>query len=175
MQNKKYKIQNRYSLFATRYSRGFTLIELLVTIGIIVLILAVGTPAFRGFGLRNELDFAAQNIKGAVIDAQNYTLAPRSEKPSNIDIYTVNIGVADSKKFSVNEGSLVLKDFNLPQNVTFVSSSIIIPFSISGKGKIIYSEDTIPDVVIEHNKLSSGQNRRTIKIIKETGQVEIVK
>lgn len=155
--------------------RGFTLIELLVTIGIIVLLLAVGIPAFRGFGSRNELDFAAQNIKSAVVDAQNYSLAPRLEKPTNIDIYSVSFAVTGPKRFSVDEGNLTLKEFNLSSNINFISPALTIPFSISGKGKIVYSGNLIPDIVIEHGKLSSGQNRRTIKIIKETGQVEIIK
>ncbi|MCX6806955.1 MAG: hypothetical protein NT135_02445 [Candidatus Berkelbacteria bacterium] len=56
---------------------SFTLIELLVTVFIIVLLTAASVPMMRQFQRRAELKSTALEIKSEILEAKNYSLAPR--------------------------------------------------------------------------------------------------
>ena len=69
--------------------RGFTLIEVVVAMSIVVLMLGVGIPAFRGYGNRSSLEQAASEVQAAIYEAKNYALSPQIEKPTEIDRYGI--------------------------------------------------------------------------------------
>lgn len=66
--------------------KGMTLIELLVSIGIVVLLLVIGVPAYRHYSYVNDLNQAAQDVKNAILETQSYALAPEENKPQEVDI-----------------------------------------------------------------------------------------
>jgi len=59
-------------------SASFTLIELLVTVFIIALLSTASIPAIRQFQRRADLKMTANEIRSAVLEAKNYSLAPRT-------------------------------------------------------------------------------------------------
>ncbi len=69
--------------------RGFTLIELIISTAIIMMILTTMLPAFVRFQRDQDLLTAAQKVRDAIYQAQNYALAPRVEKIGNGDYYRI--------------------------------------------------------------------------------------
>ena len=61
-----------------RKKNGFTLIEMIVVISILAIMVAVSIPAYRSYGRRNELRNAAQQVRQALVEAQNMALAPKA-------------------------------------------------------------------------------------------------
>ena len=101
--------------------RGFTLIELIISTGVIVLMLAVTLPAFSNFQKEQDVVTAAQLIRDAVYEGQNYALAPRgveagSEKNPGADYYRVLFYEDQSARIDIQEQTNAeLTDFNKMQ------------------------------------------------------------
>lgn len=76
-----------------RQRSAFTLIELIISTAVILMMLAVSLPSFVDFQRRQNVITAAHLIRDAVLDAQNYALAPRGAeagqegKPAGADLY----------------------------------------------------------------------------------------
>lgn len=68
------------------FTKGLTLIELLISMGIIVLLLAAGIPAYSNFKNSNDLDQAAEDVKSAILETQNLAMAPDESKSSTVKI-----------------------------------------------------------------------------------------
>ncbi len=66
--------------------RGFTLIELIVTTGLILMILAVTLPSFLSFQHRQILISGGQALRQAIVQTQNYALAPRAPTANSTGI-----------------------------------------------------------------------------------------
>ena len=67
---------------------GFTLIELLVTLFIITVLTGASVPLLRQYQRTNELKLTAYDIRSAILEAKNYTLAPRASG-TQIDSYAI--------------------------------------------------------------------------------------
>lgn len=74
---------------------GFTLIEVVVSTAIIAVMLAIGLPAYAQFQKHQNLTLAAEGVRDAILEAYNYSLAPRAAdsdspgKPAGADYYRV--------------------------------------------------------------------------------------
>ncbi len=81
-----------------RYSfiKGLTLIELLISMGIIVLLLAAGIPAYSSFKASNDLEQAAEDVKSAILETQNLAMAPDEGKSQTIKALS-QVGYGESK------------------------------------------------------------------------------
>lgn len=65
-------------------SRAFTLAELLIIIAVFAILLAMGIPSLHFFQRKASLDDTAREIKGALLLAQNKTLASELEQQYGI-------------------------------------------------------------------------------------------
>lgn len=191
----------RYTINVTRYTlhvtqRGFSLVEMLVTIGMIAVLMIVSIPAFGKYGERQKLNEAAEEVASAIRETQNLSLAPNEYKPPAQDSYafhclnnTPGYVILCYKYDPISNQNILTncssqntsseyKPFILPgEEITFQSGCQIaggtdnpdIFFQIPS-GKI--ANPTNIEIVLINNKLS-GNNTRTVKINRETGQVEI--
>jgi prepilin-type N-terminal cleavage/methylation domain-containing protein len=88
---------------------GFTLIEVIVSVGIIVMMLAISLPAFLEFQKRQNLSLAAESIRDAMLEAYNYSLAPRAAdgtslgKQAGTDLYRISFSLATPQQYFVEE------------------------------------------------------------------------
>src|SRR5438046_9434092 len=62
------------AIWRRRLTSGFTLIELLVVIGVIILLIALLTPAFTSLKRAGDVTSAAYTIKGVLEQARVYLL-----------------------------------------------------------------------------------------------------
>ena len=118
--------------------KSFTLIELLLTLLIVVMLTAASLPVIRKFQRSADVKVVANEIKSAVLQAQNYSLAPRVGT-AGINSYSVVFNVADNQyciienydptstpKTCLNDA--VSGTFRtLPQNAQFVADASSTP------------------------------------------------
>lgn len=141
--------------------RGFTLIEVIVSLGIIVMMLSVGLPAFTTFQRQQNVTMAAEGIRDAILETYNYALAPRAAdedsagKPAGADYYRIvfrddstpqSIVIMEQSLASVGSGPVeprsatwgtTLRTIPLPSGVHFCGFS---PTNLAGgTGGIVYS------------------------------------
>lgn len=139
---------------------GFTLIEVIASVGIIVMMLAISLPAFLEFQKRQNLNLAAESIRDAILEAYNYSLAPRAAdgtgigKQAGTDFYRISFDVASPQRYFVEEQThsgngappttpstaqwdMKLRTAQLPVGVTYCSFS---PLTLSATDAgIVYS------------------------------------
>ncbi len=126
--------------------KAVSLIEILVVLGIMVLFLAIAIPAYGVFERRNALNLNTQKVKDSILEAKNYALAPRTEKPDTVNNYLIYFAPdGDMNKYEIGEGDpnnpqdpknySVIVTRDLPSNITF-SNRCWIKFSVSGQGGI---------------------------------------
>ncbi len=116
---------------------AFTLIELLITVGVIVLMLGMSLPAFTNFQKEQDLITATQIIRDAILETNNYALAPRGDedpsggKYSGADYYRIifyeDSGVA---RYQIDEQSNSETNFNQVQWLAQPVRSARLPSSI---------------------------------------------
>ena len=188
------KQPSRLSLTRPSYSyfqKGFTLLELLVSVSIITLLIGTGIPAFRHFGRVSQLDQAADQVKGAILDARAYALGPRAEKGAAADWYQISFDQV-AEKYTLSEtASTTLSTTSLPPFIQISSATSPIGFSISGQGAVVNPSDldtTVtppkprpfatavgnPTVVLINSQLGSA-TKRTISVNRQTGAVSIAR
>lgn len=198
MENRKWKIESDerlsrspFSIFNSqlsilRYRRGFTLAELLVSMGLIILFTAFLLPSFSGFGRRNELLQGSQLIQSRIFEAKAYALAPRAAGGVSITDYRFVAPVtsaisgcgASASTYAIVEitesSSLAVLCAELPAGLRFISPERVVTFSVVRQGAI--TEPVPPATTtfqIEHTRLNSPGNTRTIEVRRATGQVTI--
>ena len=171
---------SRISPLSSQLLQGFTLIELVVSVSIITLLIGGGIPAFRHFGRVQQLDQAADQVKGAILDTRAYALGPRSEKPSTVDWYKISFDqVAES--YTLSEGSTAIGNAtSLPPFIQIVSATNPIGYSVSGQGKVIKPGPPpvafVSDpVIILRNSQLDATTIRTITVNRQTGAVNITR
>ena len=181
------QIRQRRSLLSplsSLLSQGFTLLELLVSISIITLLIGTGIPAFRHFGRVSQLDQAADQVKGAILDTRAYALGPRAEKPAEIDWYQIVFDQV-AQSYSLSEGSVtVVSTATLPPFIQITSATSPIGFSVSGQGGVVNPPVapatsqvkvlTDPVVVLRNSQLAAT-TARTITVNRQTGAVSITR
>ena len=127
---------------------GFTLIELMVSVSVIVMMLAVTLPAFGTFQRNQSIKNAAETIREAILETNNYALAPRSgktadeSKPADGNYYRIIFTLANADKnqpiynnkstYQIDESATsdlagpqwhTIKIATLPDNITFATSA----------------------------------------------------
>lgn len=174
---------------------GFTLIELVISTGIIMLVVASTLPAFLQFQAKQNLVSAAQSVRDMILEAQNYALAPRPEKPVGGDLYRIVFLTSDPPGYQIDEYNPTTPDSpwdtvkigGLPSGISFCSFSHDelfsgsrrrdvdvnkgIQYSISQLGKIEAPILTVPlEVVIRHKSLAEQER---ITVGSQTGRVDV--
>ncbi|MGF1589461.1 MAG: Tfp pilus assembly protein FimT/FimU [Pleurocapsa sp.] len=124
---------------ARKSSSGFTLIEMLVTITVVGVIAAIASPNFLGLLNRNRVNEAAQQIEGALKEAQRQAL--RNSKSCTISINTTIKTIANSGTNGCLLSTRVLND-----SIQLNTSRTTITFS--GKGNITIDTTTNPTPVL---------------------------
>ncbi len=114
---------------ARRSDDGFTLIEMLTVIIIIGVIAAIAAPNFLGLLNRNRVNEAAQQIEGALKEAQRQAM--RQGKQCRVDIDTAN-NIISNPAAPLN--GCLLSNRNLNNLIQLNSNTTTITFS--GKGNI---------------------------------------
>lgn len=91
---------------------GFTLIEVVVSTGIIVMMLAIGLPAYAQFQKHQNVTLAAEGVRDAILEAYNYSLAPRAAdsdttgKPAGADYYRILfLDTASPQQYVIQESA----------------------------------------------------------------------
>lgn len=113
---------------ARKSNSGFTLIEMLVVVIIVGVIAAIAAPNFLGLLNRNRVNDAAQQVEGALKEAQRQAM--RKGKPCTVDINTTSKTISSS---GANSCLLSTRDLN-QNNIQLNSNRASIDFS--GKGNI---------------------------------------
>jgi prepilin-type N-terminal cleavage/methylation domain-containing protein len=182
---------------------GFTLIEVIVSTGIIVVMLAIGLPAFSSFQKHQNVTLAAESVRDAILEAYNYSLAPRAAnadtagKVAGADYYrVVFLDAATPQGYEVQESAsargveprasdwtTVLRKSSLPAGVVycgFTPSSVPgsaagIIYSISKGGAIVDTsgKESYQPVTIKLRHLALPNEVRVVSLKPETGQVSI--
>lgn len=116
------------SLYNARKSNaGFTLVELLMTLIIIGVIAVITVPNFLGLLNRNRVNQAAQQVEGALKEAQRQAM--RMGK-----LCTININTTTKIISNPATNGCLLSTRNLNSSVQLNSNSATVTFS--GKGNI---------------------------------------
>lgn len=111
---------------------GFTLAEMLVVIFIIIMISVLTINSYNSFKRSSQLRQAAQDVRQAIVDAQNMALAPKEIPGIGIPkSYVLNFQnpIGGTKQFTLQRdmddnkvGDAVINTYNLTeQNVVFDS------------------------------------------------------
>jgi prepilin-type N-terminal cleavage/methylation domain-containing protein len=126
------------SLYNVRKSSsGFTLIEMMVTIIIIGVIAAISAPNFLGLLNRNRVNEAAQQVEGALKEAQRQAI--RGGKQCSISIDLTNKIISNPDTTPPTNGCL-LSSRNLNNLIQPNSNRTLITFS--GKGNITIDDSS---------------------------------
>ncbi len=162
---------------------GFTLIELVISLGIIVLLLALAIPLFRGSGERNKLMLTAQEVKNTILEAKNLALSPRMEKAANVDKYSIKFNQPANNQYAIYEGTTPISAKTLPDSISFSSlpNQFQIDFSIKNQGLMSFHKnpdynpttDPAPEELNLILHSSTTNTNRTITINRLTGQISI--
>jgi prepilin-type N-terminal cleavage/methylation domain-containing protein len=120
-------------------SSGFTLIEMLVTITVVGVIAALSAPNFLGLLSRNRVNEAAQQVEGALKEAQRQAM--RKGKQCTINIDTTNKIISNP---AAPASGCLLSNRNLNDSIQLNTSRTAITFS--GKGNI--DATTTPVLVV---------------------------
>lgn len=165
---------------ASAAGKGFTLIELIISMAIIVMLLGLGIPAFRRYGLRADLENAGVTLATNIFRARTLSLAPEASKEGNITAYGVAFDALNNKyriaRFSgeganVQEESVV-DQFLLPNQVAFSvapAEPILFPLALQGEPAQLPADSNL---ALLHTRLAQN-NSRTININQVTGQVSL--
>ena len=113
---------------ARKLNSGFTLIEMLATIIIIGIIAAIAAPNFLGLLNRNRVNEAAQQIEGALTEAQRQAM--RRGRQCSISIDAANKIISNP----AGGNGCLLSNRNLNDLIRLNSNTTTITFS--GKGNI---------------------------------------
>jgi prepilin-type N-terminal cleavage/methylation domain-containing protein len=136
---------------ARKSSSGFTLIEMLVTLIIVGVIAAIAAPNFLGLLNRNRVNEAAQQVEGALKEAQRQAM--RKGKQCTININTTSKIISNP----ATNGCL-LSSRNLNNLIQLNSNITSIVFS--GKGNITGA--TPPAIVVS---MPNGSNSRKCVVL----------
>jgi prepilin-type N-terminal cleavage/methylation domain-containing protein len=132
---------------------GFTLIEIMVVTIIIGVIAAIAAPNFLGLLNRNRITEAAQQVEGALKEAQRQAL--RNGKPCTVDIDRTNKQI---KNPSTNGCLLSNRDLSkIDSSIQLNSTESSIVFS--GKGNITAAQ---PTIVVS---MANGSNLRKCVVL----------
>ncbi len=155
---------------------AFTLIELIVSTAVILLILGITLPAYQEFQRRQTLHSAIQQVRDAILETQNYALAPRGSdgstsigKAAGADYYRIVFISAPDPGFRIDEQTntnlqsptwATVKRGNLPYSIQLCQADNVI---------ISSTEPTDPSLGLFYSVSQLG------KIIKplESGQVTV--
>jgi len=191
-----YKRSDSTCLAGRHLQRGITLVEIMITIGITVLMMGVGIPAFRTYQFQNELNNYSENVKDIILTTQNYALAPEYDKNPNFNSYILYFDDS-SQSFRIFSGNCdesglkqvleeknAVKSIAIDPNLVKIESNLsegdrqkVICYGIGSQGKIIYPVDNLDiNFTLTHKKISDDKNNvRSIKLNPITGQVSISK
>jgi prepilin-type N-terminal cleavage/methylation domain-containing protein len=138
------------SLYAVRKSSsGFTLIEMMVVTIIIGVIAAIAAPNFLGLLNRNRINDAAQQVEGALKEAQRQAL--RRGKQCTIAISSTNKTISNSGTSGCLLSERDLKKIDNSIQLSSNTTSIV----FSGKGNI--TGGTAPTLVVSMSNGSPDQ------------------
>ncbi len=124
-------------------SSGFTLIEMLVTITVIGVIATISAPNFLGLLNRNRVNEAAQQIEGALKEAQRQAMRKGTQ-------CTININTTSK---TISGANCLLSNRVLNDSIQLNTSRTSITFS--GKGNI--DATTTPVLVVSIPNLTNQQ------------------
>jgi prepilin-type N-terminal cleavage/methylation domain-containing protein len=155
------------SLYNVRKSNsGFTLVELLITLIIIGVIAVISVPNFLGLLNRNRVNEAAQQVEGAIKEAQRQAM--RKGKICQIRFTSTGTGGNQRSivKVSPDVGPVsysgcLLNNRELPSSVSFglLSGATVLPVNSSNEIDLAFSNKGNPNVqgmmVISHPKVIS--------------------
>jgi len=173
---------------------GMSLVELLVTMAIIVLLLAVGVPAYRQYGNSNDLEQAAQDVKNALLETKNMALAPASDKPQFVKIggedrpanSYLALVTRNSNKIDIyvtsTEPTPTGTICNIPDSTDAIVKTVTLPASVefswsSAGGQGNFRDKTLQYLITEQGKLADCSANSTTLDIKSTkiGKSKIIK
>lgn len=123
---------------ARKSSSGFTLIEMMTVVIIIGVVAAIAAPNFLGLLNQNRIKEAAQQVEGAIREAQRRAMS--QGKPCSIAVNTTNRTIANSGTDRCLLNTRVLNDL-----VQLNSSETTLTFT--GKGNITGATGT-PAMVV---------------------------
>lgn len=174
--------------FRKNKQNGFTLIELLVTMGILVVFLVGGIPAFRNYRYKVELADEIAKYQGMVYEAKSMSQAPEVNDSENVIAYVAGLNVEQNEYFiaTIDDSDIDctnVSEMNLIQENTFdenievstnTKQQVLVLFSTEKQGKIIKTCN-LEDINFQHSGLdnSNKKNKKSIGINKITGQVFI--
>jgi prepilin-type N-terminal cleavage/methylation domain-containing protein len=119
---------------------GFTLIELLVSIGIMLIMFALGLVNYFNFRDQQKIKQAQNSVKEAVIDAQNAARSGRLRGCNQLRFYQISFSSNELKLkpycMDTNfDGSPIYGEeltYQLPEGVTFVTPLTLYAQAING-------------------------------------------
>jgi len=163
--------------------QGFTLVEILVSMGIVLLLLGVGAPAYQSYGRRIALEQAATDVETAIQEAHNLSLAPPVEAPPGTRYYGVSFH--DTQTYIIQEiGGDTCKppatdcvfatrsQYKLPAAIHFSGSEpAYLWFSITRQGEVLVPMGA--SLKLASDSLPSGKNTYSVTVNSITGQVTI--
>lgn len=107
--------------------KGFTLVELLVSIGIISIIIAIGSFGYRDFARRQNVAATAKQVVGDLRLAQQYALSGHKPSGCTGTLERFEFTRVNNNSYSISvkcsTASAGVKSSNLPQDVTISSFS----------------------------------------------------
>lgn len=105
-------------------NRGFTLIESIVILSIMAMLALIIFINFRAYNKRNQLREAAQQIRSAIVEAQNMALAPKDS--GNDWYYGLKFDRKSTTyqlcKYQPDKGETLIKTYTLPNYAEFPAS-----------------------------------------------------
>lgn len=168
-------------------SAGFTLAEMLVVIAIIIIISVLTVPSYNNFRRASQLRQAAQDVRQAIVDAQNMALAPK-EIPGlgTPKSYVLNFQnpIAGRNQFTLYRdmnddkiGDEVINTYILTeQNVVFdsISPAATQNIAFSTPRAVIFVNGAESTATIDIRlKLNAGTDVVSVKLNAASGQTSI--
>ncbi len=184
------------------FNSGFTLTELIVVISILTIMATLGLASYRDYREKNNLRIAAQEIRSALVEAQNLALAPEDKDESGNVAQGYGIYLRrgmpppDPKEvfWTTNRAyaseyspRYKRRDIKTPENIRLFGFGALddsptnqvyiffpTPIQIPGGKEIFFdSHKSGVGIIILRNPSISGKNKIDITINCDTGEINI--